>query len=374
MKTLIKNGRLLDGKNNFHMTRADILIEDGIIKKIGENINEEGSEVIDVKDSIVAPGFIDIHVHCYPSEDTNGVFPDEIGVKKGVTTVVDAGTAGGETIEDFVENIIKKSKTRVYSLLNISSMGLKIKSELSDMKNIDKEKIKEALNKYLEIIVGLKARASASVVKENGIKPIAEGKKIASELEVPLVVHIGNAPPKIEEVLELLGKGDIATHCYNNKVNGLVREGKVIPEVREAIKRGVLFDIGHGSESFSLDTAEVGIKEGFEANTISTDIYSKNIITPVGSLENTINKMIYLGWSVEKCVEKVTYEPARAFKLKGLGELKEGYMGDLTIFDIVENGKLELKDSVNKVITAEKYIKTKYVFIKDELIKKEDIY
>lgn len=252
-------------------------------------------------------------------------------------------------------------------------MGLKIKSELSDMKNIDKEKIKESLEKYSEIIVGLKARASASVVKENGIKPIAEGKKIASELEVPLVVHIGNAPPKIEEVLELLGKGDIATHCYNNKVNGLVREGKVIPEVREAIKRGVLFDIGHGSESFSLDTAEVGIKEGFEANIISTDIYSKNIITPVGSLENTMNKMLYLGWSVEKCVEKVTYEPARAFKLKGLGELKEGYMGDLTIFDIVENGKLELKDSVNKVIITEKYIKTKYVFIKDELIKREGI-
>ena len=93
----------------------------------------------------------------------------------------------------------------------------------------------------------------------------------------------------------------------------------------------------------------------------------------MGSLENTMNKMLYLGWSVEKCVEKVTYEPARAFKLKGLGELKEGYMGDLTIFDIVENGKLELKDSVNKVIITEKYIKTKYVFIKDELIKREGI-
>lgn len=373
MKTVIKNGRLLDKKNNFHMTKADILIENGVIKKIGENINEEGSRIIDVENSIVSPGFIDIHVHCYPSENTNGVFPDEIGVKKGVTTIVDAGTAGGETIEDFVENVIKKSKTRVYSLLNISSMGLKIKSELSDMKNIDKEKIKEALNKYPDLIVGLKARASGSVVKENGIKPIAEGKKIASELEIPLVVHIGNTPPKIEEVLELLGKGDIATHCYNNKVNGLVREGKVIPEVREAINRGVLFDVGHGSESFSLDTAAEGIEEGFEADIISTDIYSKNIITPVGSLENTMNKMMYLGWSVEKCVEKVTNVPAEVLKLKGLGELKEGYMGDLTIFDIVENGKLELKDSVNKVITAEKYIKTKYVFIKDELIKKGDI-
>lgn len=373
MKTIIKNGRLLDSKNNFYMTKADILVEDGIIRKIGENITEEGSKIIDVENSIVAPGFIDIHVHCYPSEKTNGVFPDEIGIKKGVTTVVDAGTAGEETIDDFVENIIKKSKTRVYSLLNISSMGLKIKSELNDMANIKKEKIKEALSKYPDIIVGLKARASGSVVEKNGINPIAEGEKIASELKVPLVVHIGNAPPKIEEVLALLEKGDIVTHCYNNKVNGLIREGKVIQETREAIKRGVIFDVGHGSESFSLDTAAEALKEGFEADIISTDIYSKNIITPVGSLENTINKMLYLGVSLKKCIEKVTNIPAEALNLKGIGELKVGYMGDLTIFDIVENGKLELKDSVNKVVTAEKYIKTKFVFIKDELIKKEDI-
>lgn len=373
MKTVIKNGRLLDSKNNFHMTRADILIEDGIIKKIGENINEEDSKVIDVKGSIVAPGFIDIHVHCFPKGTAISSLPDEIGVKRGVTSIIDAGTSGADTIDDFYENFIKKSKTRIFAYLNIAHQGLKTLSELSDMKNIDKEKIKESLEKYPEIIVGLKARASGSVVKENGVNPIAEGKKIASEFEIPLVVHIGNAPPKVEEVLNLLGEGDVVTHCYNNKANGLIREGKVIPEAREAIKRGVLFDIGHGSESFSLDTAEEGIKEGFEADMISTDLYERNMITPVGSLENTINKMIYLGWSVEKCVEKVTYEPARAFKLKGLGELKEGYMGDLTIFDIVENGKLELKDSVNKVITAEKYIKTKYVFVKDELIKKEDI-
>ncbi|MCF0170887.1 amidohydrolase/deacetylase family metallohydrolase [Fusobacterium varium] len=373
MKTVIKNGRLLDSKNNFHMTKADILIEDGIIKKIGENINEEGSKVIDVKNSIVAPGFIDIHVHCFPKGTAISSFPDEIGVKKGVTSIIDAGTSGADTIDDFYENFIKKSKTRIFSYLNIAHQGLQTLSELSDMKNINKEKIKEALEKYPEIIVGLKARASGSVVKENGVNPIAEGKKIASEFEVPLVVHIGNAPPKVEDVLNLLGKGDVVTHCYNNKANGLIREGKVIPEVKEAIKRGVLFDVGHGSESFSLDIAGDGIKEGFEADMISTDLYERNMVTPVESLENTMNKMIYLGWSLEKCVEKVTYKPARAFKIKGLGELKEGYMGDLTIFDIVENGKLELEDSVGKVVIAKKYIKTKYVFIKNELIKREGI-
>ena len=373
MKTVIKNGRLLDSKNNFHMTRADILIEDGIIKKIGENINEEGSKVIDVKNSVVAAGFIDIHVHCFPKDTAISSIPDEIGVKRGVTSIIDAGTSGAETINDFYENFIKKSKTRVFAYLNIAQQGLRTLSELDDMKNIDKEKIKNSLKKYPEIIVGLKARASGSVVKENGIRPIAEGKKIAEEFKLPLVVHIGNAPPKVEEVLELLGKGDIVTHCYNNKVNGLIREGKVIPEVREAIKREVLFDVGHGSESFSLDTAAQGLKESFEADLISTDLYERNMITPVGSLENTMNKMMYLGMPLEKCVEKVTNIPAKALNLKGLGELKEGYMGDLTIFDIVENGNLELRDSVNKVITMKKYIKTKYVFIKDELIEKGEI-
>ncbi len=217
MKTVIKNGRLLDSKNNFHMTRADILIEDGIIKKIGENINEEGSKVIDVKNSVVAAGFIDIHVHCFPKDTAISSIPDEIGVKRGVTSIIDAGTSGAETINDFYENFIKKSKTRVFAYLNIAQQGLRTLSELDDMKNIDKEKIKNSLKKYPEIIVGLKARASGSVVKENGIRPIAEGKKIAEEFKLPLVVHIGNAPPKVEEVLELLGKGDIVTHCYNKR-------------------------------------------------------------------------------------------------------------------------------------------------------------
>ena len=78
-----------------------------------------------------------------------------------------------------------------------------------------------------------------------------------------------------------------------------------------------------------MDIAGDGIKEGFEADMISTDLYERNMVTPVESLENTMNKMMYLGWSLEKCVEKVTYKPARAFKIKGLGELKEGYMGIL---------------------------------------------
>lgn len=369
MKTLIKNGQLLDIKNNFNRVKLDILIENGIIKEIAENISEDNCKIIDVKNRIVAPGFIDIHVHCFPHNTAISSVPDDIGIKKGVTTIIDAGTSGADTIDEFYENFIKKSKTRIFANLNIASQGLKTLDELSDMANINEEKIREAIRKYPDIIVGLKERASGSVVKENGIKPIAEGKRIASKYGLPVMVHIGNAPPKIEEVLPLLNKGDIVTHCYHNKKTALVRERKIIPEAKEAIKRGVLFDVGHGSESFSFDTAAQGLVAGFECNTISTDLYGRNMISPVGSLENTINKILHLGVPLEKCIEKVTNAPAEIFKLKKLGELKEGYIGDLTIFDIVENGSLELIDSVKKVITVQKYIKTEYVFIKDELIK-----
>ena len=368
MKTLIKNGQLLDIKNGFNRKRVDILIEDGIIKKIAENISEDGCTVIDAEDRIVAPGFIDIHVHCFPQDTAISSFPDDIGVRKGVTTIIDAGTSGADTIDEFYKNFIKKSKTRIFANLNIASCGLKTLSELADMKNIDEEKIKKAIEKYPDVIVGLKARASGSVVKENGIKPISEGKRIAAKYGLPVMVHIGNAPPQIEEVLPLLTKGDVVTHCYHNKVTALVRDGKIIPEAREAAERGVLFDVGHGSESFSLDTAAQGLAAGFEADMISTDLYGRNMVTPVGSLENTINKILYLGVPLERCIEKVTFAPAKAFKLKGLGELKEGAIGDLTIFDIVEDGNLELEDSVKKIITLKKYIKTKYIFIKDELM------
>lgn len=368
MKTLIRNGQLLDIENSFNKKRLDILIEDGIIKKIAEEISEDGCKVIDVENRIVAPGFIDIHVHCFPHNTAISSLPDEIGVGKGVTTIIDAGTSGADTIDEFYENFISKTKTRIFANLNIASCGLRTLSELADMNNIEEEKIKKAIDKYPDIIVGLKARASGSVVKENGIKPIAEGKRIAAKYGLPLMVHIGNAPPQIEEVLPLLTKGDVVTHCYHNKVTSLVRNGEVIPEARAAAERGVLFDVGHGSESFSLDTAAQGLAASFEADMISTDMYGRNMVKPVGSLENTINKMFYLGLPLEKCIEKVTTAPAKAYKLKGLGELKEGAIGDLTIFDIVENGNLELEDSVKKVITLKKYIKTKYIFIKDELI------
>lgn len=61
-KLLIKNGRVIDPASG-HDAIADVLIEDGVIAGIGANLTASGAKVIDASGLIVAPGFIDMHVH-----------------------------------------------------------------------------------------------------------------------------------------------------------------------------------------------------------------------------------------------------------------------------------------------------------------------
>ena len=62
MRQLIKNGRVIDPANRLDKI-CDILIEDDTIVKIGDNLSAEDAAVIDAAEKIVAPGFIDMHVH-----------------------------------------------------------------------------------------------------------------------------------------------------------------------------------------------------------------------------------------------------------------------------------------------------------------------
>ena len=360
---LIKNGVLIDKNNGFHLSRKDVRTENGLIKEIADNIVPyENEEILDIKGMIAAPGFTDIHTHVYHGKTAIGIDPDRVGVEQGVTAVVDAGTSGADTFEDFYERIIKNAKTRVYAFLNIASPGLADLHELNDLSNIEFDKIKETVEKYKDTIVGIKARASGSVVGENGIEPIRMAKEISKKLGLPIMVHIGNAPPKVEEVLNLMEKGDIITHCFHNKVNNLIREIGILPEAKAAKERGVLFDVGHGNASFSFDTGAKGIKEGFIPDFLSTDIYDKNIEKPVKSQINTLNKMLYLGLSLEDCVDKVTKEPAKALSLPDTGEIKTGYKADFTIFKLVDDFT-ELTDSVDKTVRQKPYIKGKYSIV-----------
>lgn len=340
--TLIKNGRLVDG------SKIEVAIEKGMIKAVATEINQPTQEVVDLEGKYyLSAGWIDDHVHCYEKMNLYYDYPDQIGVEKGVTTVIDAGTTGAENIREFYQ-LTKSVKTNVYALMNISKWGIVKQDELADLTKIQEDLVSTALAELPEFIVGIKARMSKTVVGENGIKPLELAKKIQSENnDLPLMVHIGSAPPELEEVLSRMERGDVLTHCFNGKPNGILdpKTDQIKNFVWDAYNNGVVFDIGHGTDSFNFHVTETALKAGMKATSISTDIYIRNRTNgPVFDLATTLEKLRVVGYSWEEIIEKVTAVPARNFHLKNKGQLAVNYDADLTIFEIVENEK-ELKDS-----------------------------
>lgn len=366
---VIKGGKLLDPKNQYRLDIKDIFIENGKIVAIKDEIEvTEGMEVLPLKGEIVTPGWIDIHTHVYQAVSL-GIQADTIGVQTGVTTVFDAGSSGAQNFVDFKEKTIDQSKTKVYALLNAASRGLeKERYELADLAGIDPEAVAKVVGEYPQEIVGIKARASASTVGELGIQPIAKAKEIAKGLGLPLVVHIGNCPPTIEEVLALMEKGDVITHCFHGKANGLLGEdGNIRPEAWEAKERGVCFDIGHGTSSFNFKVAAQALEQNFIPDIISTDIYLQNYQGPVYSLAMTINKMLALGMSLDNCIAKVTTVPAQIFNLENRGMLKEGAVGDLTIFKLIQED-VSLKDSDGNLLDGKELLQVTHCVKDGEVI------
>lgn len=339
---IIKKGKTIEGKS------IELAINAGKIVKIAENIDAETKQLIELDgETYVSAGWIDDHVHCFEKMTLYYDFPDEIGVKKGVTTVIDAGTTGAENIHEFYD-LAKQAKTNVYALVNISKWGIVEQDELADLSKVKEELVHKALTELPDFVVGIKARMSKTVIGDNGITPLEMAKNIqAKNNNLPLMVHIGSAPPKLDEILAHMSKGDILTHCFNGKPNGILEQDA--DEIKEfvwsAYDKGIVFDIGHGTDSFNFHVAEVALKEGMKATSISTDIYIRNRENgPVYDLATTMEKLRVVGYDWSEIIEKVTVRPAENFHFTTKGQLAEGYDADITLFKI-EAGQKILTDS-----------------------------
>lgn len=350
---------------DFTDNSIDIAVSKGKITNIGKNLKVNAKETLDLKSkSYISAGWIDSHVHANPEMDLYYDEPDKIGIESGVTTIIDAGSTGANNIESFYQKV-KRSKTNVYALLNISKNGIIEQNELDDLSKINSEKIRQVFKNDKGFVLGIKARMSRSVVGEMDLQPLVLAKKIQeANQNIPLMVHIGNAPPTLEKIIKILDKNDIVTHSFNGKENSILTvENKVHPFVKEAQKRGVIFDLGHGTDSFNMEVAEKAMKDGFKCDTISTDIYYKNRLDgPVYNMSTTMEKMLYVGYSLVEIIEKITKKPAEIFNLKNKGQLKIGYDADLTIFSM-KDGKKKLMDSNGKQYFGHKIIDTEYTIV-----------
>ncbi|NUF50167.1 amidohydrolase/deacetylase family metallohydrolase [Gilliamella sp. ESL0250] len=337
---IIKNAKLIDE------SVTDIAIEQGKLIAIANTITGQSRRVLDLKTKhYVSSGWIDSHTHCFAHSPIYHDEPDLIGVKAGVTAVVDAGSVGAIDADEFYQ-LAQQANTHVYSFLNISKIGLLRQNELADIQNIDMPLFDATLAKYPDFIIGIKVRMSRSVVGDNGIEPLVKAKEIQKNSGLPLMIHVGNNPPELDEIANLLTKGDIITHCFNGKPNQILdKENNLRESIKRAIERGVILDIGHGGESFSFAVAERAKCLGVYPNTISSDIYSKNRLQgPVFSLANVMTKFICLGYSRKRIIDSVTQNAAQILHLKNKGVLSVGYDADLTIFDIKQQA-VSLLDS-----------------------------
>ncbi|MGY3858282.1 amidohydrolase/deacetylase family metallohydrolase [Aeromonas intestinalis] len=322
----------------------DIAILDGKIAAMGSlPATAEARETLDLAgQTYVSAGWIDGHTHCYPASPIYHDEPDKVGVESGVTTVIDAGSTGADDVDAF-QQLAAGRKTRVHALLNISRIGLLRQNELANPADIDPVLAKAAIRRHPSFIVGIKARMSGSVVGENGLQPLRIAKQIQRDNgDLPLMVHVGNTPPDLDEIVALLGEGDLLTHCFNGKPNRILTPtGELRQAVRDAMQRGLRLDIGHGGASFSFEVAEHAIRQGILPHTISSDIYCKNRIKgPVYSLAHVMSKFFVIGMSLEQVLACVTHQAADALRLPGKGRLEVGADADLTLFDLAKGQTL----------------------------------
>jgi dihydroorotase len=347
---VIKNAKNLAGEP------LEAAVTDGKISFVGRSFTEEAKDSIDAKGAYLSAGWIDAHVHCYPEMTLYYDYIDELGVTKGVTTVIDAGSTGENNVKDFYA-YAKRSETNVFAMLNISKNGIYDQYEFRHMEDVNEDNNIDRINEMSDFIVGIKCRMSKSVVGDKGVLPLAMAKSLAAKTGLPLMVHVGSNPPELEEILAMLDAGDIVTHFFNGKKNGILGEnGHIKDFVKNSYKRGVYFDLGHGTDSFNFAVARAALAEGIRCRTVSTDIYIRNRKNgPVYDLATTLTKLLHIGYTLDELIPMVTTVPAETWHFERKGRLEVGCDGDLTLFKLTDE-HVPLEDSNGNIETSEQAI------------------
>jgi len=376
---LIKNGRVIDPAQNID-DKLDIAINGNKIATVAKNIPaQETRHIVDAKDKIVTPGLIDLHSHVYDSILDIGVEPDVVGVRQGVTVVVDAGSAGQATFGGFPKYVIPASRTTVFCFLHLGSFGLSIMPELRDWEEINTDAIIATVESHRDIIKGIKLRMVGKLVARHGVEVVKIAKKTAKKLGLPIMVHIGDwdnqVPPTLtQELLPLMETGDILSHVYTAKPGSILRQdGTILSELREAMERGVVLDIAHGRFNFSYDVARKGMTEGIFPTTISTDLVVPSVTGPVYGLTVIMSKLLALGVALKQVVEMTTINPARALNIEDRwGSLKPGMDADVSILALL-SGTWKLEDSEQQSIEVKRLIAPSITIKSGQLIPAEPV-
>lgn len=356
---IIKGGHVIDPKNNINELMDVAINKEGKIAAIAKNIDsKEGARVLNAKGLYVTPGIIDMHTHNFAGTEPDKYLrnsyyanqPDGFTFRVGVTTVVDAGSAGWRNFEKFKDQTIDRSRTRVLSFLNIVGEGMAGGAIEQDNADMDAKLSADMALKHKEHIVGFKV-AHYNKPDWVPIDRAIEAGTLAGNL--PVIVDFGGGGLSLEELtMKKFRAGDIYTHTFGG--GGKDREaitdpktGKLRPFVFDARQRGVIWDVGHGAASFSFQHAIPAAKAGFFPDVISTDHHGGSMNSAMKDILNVMNKFLTLGMDVPAIINSVTWKPAQVIHREHLGNLSVGSEGDVTILRI-RKGKFGVFDQMGQ--------------------------
>ena len=345
---VLKGGQVIDPANNLN-ARLDVGITAGKIIRLAANIpSSSAAQSVDVSGLLVTPGILDIHTHVYPFDPSpksyvEAVHPDAHLLASGVTTTVDAGTAGWKDFLDFKEGTIDRSKVRILAFINIACCGM-VDAD-SEQRAIDlNPNITASLAlAFPDIIVGIKSAHYWTHLPWDEVHypwlSVERAVEAAEQCHRPVMVDFWPRPPErsyTELLLQKLRPGDIHTHVFAQQFPIITPQGKVNPLMFEARERGILFDLGHGAASFWFRNAVPALRGGFTPDSLSTDLHMGNINGPVVSMLNTMSKFLSMGMPLVEVIQRSTTLPAQVINRPDLGTLSTGSDADLAVFRLEE--------------------------------------
>lgn len=345
---------------------ADVHVAGGKIQHVGSQATAPGAKIIDVAGNYLSAGWVDIHVHAYGT--LGFANPDAVGVYHGVTTYVDAGGPGIGVLDQFME-LLGRLHTTLFAGAFIRPMGLLglnfIEGNVRTLGDVPIARWIDFAKDHRDMLRYIKCNAMG----DYGPGTLKLTKGLAEILGLPLYMHIGEFqlqnPEHLlaPEAFRIAEAGDMITHLYHGNLGQVVDDkGKVLPVVREAERRGVIFDLGFGGYNFSWDVAEKAFAQDLIPHTISSDLQQFNVIRPAKSLANVMSAMMRLGLTLPQVIERVTRNPAKAISLSDrAGSLKPGMPADITVFR-VNSGEYEISDCHTQLRKAEHQIEPLITF------------
>lgn len=353
---ILRGGRVIDPGQGIDAV-LDVGFAGGKVAAVGADLGEAAA-VRDVSGKIVTPGLIDLHTHVYWGGTSLGVDPDEYAKWSGCTTLVDAGSAGPGNIHGFRRHVIERAEVRVLPFLNLSFAGIfafhfdVMVGESQDLRLLNPRVALRVAKEQADLVVGIKIRVGAGTSGALGLHPMEMAREVADEAGLPLMGHLDAPPPSRPDMLRLLRRGDILTHCFRPWPNSPARpDGTIEGDVQAARARGVIFDIGHGGGSFGFKTAMAMVQHGFMPDVISSDVHLTSIGGPAFNLLVTMTKLLHVGMPLTEVIRGCTVNAAAAIRKTDRGTLTPGSLGDATILEL-EDGRFPIRDVMGEELVA----------------------